>query len=79
MVVGLTFVINQMTPYQYIKAGRSKNHFAPCHHFTTLSPTTSENGGQRLITSEKGEQTIITSEEGEQTIITIARKVSRRL
>ena len=22
-----------------VKAGRSKNHFATCHHFTPLSPT----------------------------------------
>ena len=35
MVVELIFVIYQMTPY--IKAGKSKNHFAPCHHFTQLS------------------------------------------
>ena len=41
MVIRLTFVIFQMMSFVYTKAGRSNNHFAPCHqthHFTPLSP-----------------------------------------
>ena len=41
MAAGLTFVIYQMTSSVYhicITVGRSKSHFASCHHFTPLSP-----------------------------------------
>ena len=31
MVIRLTFVIFQMMSFVYTKAGRSNNHFAPCH------------------------------------------------
>ena len=41
MLVGLTFVIYQITSSLF-KAGRSKNQFAPCHHFTPLPPTWSD-------------------------------------